>query len=141
MNNGLFSAVIAAVCLAGYLVLNKKAGVDPTIGTAVVRAAGFATAILILAMFAVREGISLSSISHSGLLYVVAAGVLIAVGDLFMFRAFTSGLPVSVAGPVISGGAVVFAALGGIFLLGETVTFTKILGIGAATIAAILLSL
>ncbi len=139
MNNGLISAIIAAVCLAGYLILNRKAGADPAMGTFLVRTAGFVVATIFL-LNAVNAGNISMGNSFTGWHLVVIAGALIAIGDFFMFKAFTSGLPVSIAGPVISGGAVVLAALGGIFFLGESVTWTKGLGIGLAAVAAVLIS-
>jgi drug/metabolite transporter (DMT)-like permease len=140
MNNGLVYAVIAAVCLAFYLILNRKAGADPAMGTFLVRAAGFAVATLFLLNAFNSGGMSINATAFKGWHLVVLAGVLIAIGDFFMFKAFSSGLPVSIAGPVISGGAVVFAALGGIVFFGESITWTKGLGIGLAALAAILIS-
>ena len=138
--NGMLAAVIAAFCLAGYLVLNKFAASDPTVGTFVVRTAGVVTACVVVLYSTTYGNVQITSSSFSGWQYVVLAGILIAIGDLCMFRAFSSGLPVSIAGPVISGGAVLLATLGGVLFLGESLSITKILGVATATIAVALLS-
>ncbi len=141
MNPGIVSAAVAAVCLAGYLVLNRKAGVDPSIGTVVVRAAGFVAALVIFATVGPKGVASQHDFAITGYVLVCVAGALIAVGDYFMFRAFASGAPVAVIGPIISAGAVWCAALGGMIFLGEAVTVVKVIGVIATIIGAVLLSI
>ena len=61
--------------------------------------------------------------------------------DYFAFKAYGSGLAVSVAGPIIIGGSTAVAAIIG-FTMGDSITWLKLLGItlvvaGSGILAAV----
>ncbi|MBI3384613.1 hypothetical protein HY030_00260 [Candidatus Gottesmanbacteria bacterium] len=48
--------------------------------------------------------------------------------DYFALRTYSSGLSISIGGPIIIGGSIAVASVVG-FLLGDSLTFLKILGL------------
>ncbi len=76
-----------------------------------------------------------------GILFAVLAGICALAIDYFAFKAYGSGLAVSVAGPIIIGGSTAVAAVIG-FTMGDSITWLKILGItlvvvGSGILAAV----
>jgi bacterial/archaeal transporter family protein len=126
MNEGIVFAVIGAVSFGLWTVFHQQASakIDPLLGAIVVSL----TAAL-LGMFMLLPRIK-SSIMHEpkGILFALLAGAAALAIDYFALKAYGSGLHISIAGPIIMGGSIAFAALIG-FFLGESVTAIKLFGI------------
>lgn len=74
-----------------------------------------------------------------GVFFVILAGICAFGIDYFALKAYGSGMQVSIVGPIIIGGSIAIASIIG-FLLGESISLMKILGIlfviaGAAILA------
>ncbi|MCK5474870.1 MAG: hypothetical protein KAI53_05680 [Candidatus Aenigmarchaeota archaeon] len=63
-----------------------------------------------------------------GLLFVALAGVCALGIDYFALKTYGTGLPISVAGPIIIGGSIAIAAAIG-FFMGESISLMKITGL------------
>jgi len=74
-----------------------------------------------------------------GILFVVLAGVFAFVIDYFALKAYGSGLSISIAGPIIIGGSIAVATLVG-FLIGDSITWIKILGVTMVIVGASILA-
>jgi bacterial/archaeal transporter family protein len=56
-----------------------------------------------------------------------------------VLKAYATGLPISIGGPIVIGGSIAVATIAG-FLLGDAMTTTKVLGIGLIVVGAVILS-
>ena len=63
-----------------------------------------------------------------GVIFVILAGLFAFGIDIFALKAYGSGLPISIGGPIIIGGSIAVAAVVGL-ILGEMVSLSKIVGI------------
>jgi multidrug transporter EmrE-like cation transporter len=74
-----------------------------------------------------------------GFILLVLAGLCAFGIDFFVLKAYASGLPVTIGGPVIIGGSIAIATIVG-FFLGDSVTAQKIIGISLVAIGAVVLA-
>ncbi len=75
-----------------------------------------------------------------GILFAILAGICALGIDYFALKSYSSGLQISLSGPIIIGGSIAIASTIG-FFLGDSVTLIKILGLvliiaGSALLAA-----
>jgi drug/metabolite transporter (DMT)-like permease len=61
-------------------------------------------------------------------LYVLGAGISIALVDLFFSKGLAGGLPLNIAMPIFNIGGIILSVIGAYFIFGERLSFTQILG-------------
>ena len=82
---------------------------------------------------------SVTLVSDSrGILFSILAGLMALGIDYFALRAYSSGLEVSIVGPIIIGGGIAVAAALG-FFLGDSISVTKLLALALAIMGSALL--
>ena len=74
-----------------------------------------------------------------GVVFLVLAGVCALGIDYFALKAYSSGLEVSVSGPIIIAGSIVVATMIGFMFLGETISIMKILALIMIIVGSIIL--
>ncbi len=139
MMPGLIFAIIAALAFGLWTVFHQQASssINSLFGAILVSF----TAVIIGALFLIPRISTTTLFSDpKGIVFAVLAGACAFALDLFVLKAYGSGLPISIGGPIIIGGSVAVAAVIG-FFLGESITFAKIGGLilvvaGAAILAA-----
>jgi bacterial/archaeal transporter family protein len=136
-----FSIFLAFACAALFGVWNvlhaaASRHINSVLGAAIVAVASLVPA----AIFSVRL---LSSgpvqLSRAGIGFACLAGLCAFFIDYLALRAFSSGLEVSVGGPIIIGGGIMIVTLIGI-LLGDAVTPMKLLGVALVIVGVSLLA-
>lgn len=139
MNPALF-ALLAAASFGLWTVFHKLASpyVNQIFGAIIVSltAVIFGTAVF---FFKARD-VQLFTDSK-GMLFIVLAGISAFFIDFFALQAYSRGLSLTIGGPIIIGGSMAIAVVIG-FVLGESITLAKILGIalivgGGAVLAAV----
>ena len=137
---GIIFAVLAALASGVWAVSEQLAAkkIDSLVGAIIVSL----TAVVLGLIFLLPriKATQLYSGPKSFLL-VMLAGISALAIDYFALKAYSSGLAVSIAGPIIIGGGVAAAAIIG-FLMGDSVTWLKLLGIllvvaGSGILAAV----
>ncbi|MGI4822587.1 MAG: EamA family transporter [Janthinobacterium lividum] len=123
MLNWLPLALLTALCLAGYNFFIKLAAnhLPPAVGAVVLQlvAAGLGAAWLLKLKL---QGQPLV-VSGKGLTLAALAGVSVGIAEILTFVVFSRGVPASVGTPVIVGGSVLLAALLGLVVLREALSF------------------
>lgn len=124
------SIALATLCYAVYaLLVSRAAGrIDPLLGSSLVNAVGTVLPLIVYAGLKAGGGGGLGSVSAAGAGYSALAGLAIAAFGFFLMKAFEGG-GVAYVVPLIYGGTVVLAALGGWLLFREAVPPLQILGI------------
>ncbi len=127
MQSGILFAIIAALAFGAWTVFHQQAAskIDYLFGAIII---SFAAVVLGLLLLLPRIRLAAPFSSSRGVLFSVFAGVCALAIDYFALRAYGSGLAVSVAGPIIIGGSIAFAAIIGLFM-GESMTLIKALGL------------
>lgn len=77
---------------------------------------------------------------QKGVYFLVLAGIMAFGIDYFALQGYSKGLTVTVGGPIIIGGSIAVAALIG-FLLGDSITISKIVGLVLLIAGATILSI
>lgn len=131
-------AILAAVTFGLWTIFHKLASpyVNQVFGAILVSI----TAVLfgsIVFFSELKEGHLYSN--PKGILYLVLAGVSAFFIDFFALKAYSKGLPITIGGPIIIGGSIAIAIIVG-FVLGDSVTLPKILGILLLVLGATILS-
>ncbi|MFC6719587.1 EamA family transporter [Natrialbaceae archaeon GCM10025810] len=116
-----------------------KLAMEAIPSTAAVFMSNFVMLALIGALLAVRGTSPLPYLSHPKTPHLVAWGALLAVGLLAYYRALALG-PVSVVVPIY-GLFIALSSVFGIVFLDEAATRRKLLGIGFAVLAVVLMSI
>ena len=127
VNPGIIFAIIAAIAFGIWTVFHQQAAdkINYLFGAIIVSL----TAVVLGLIFLLPKIKTITLYSNpKGILFAVLAGVCALVIDYFALKAYGSGLPVSVAGPIIIGGSIAIAAMIG-FFLGESFTLMKVLGL------------
>ena len=93
----------------------------------------------VLCMAVQRQNFSFS-LDKNAVLWLSATGLMAFLLDYFGLKAYNAGLPLSLGAPIIVATGIAIAALAGIFLLGETITPVKFLGLALAIAGVVLLS-
>lgn len=137
--NSIIFAVLAAISLGLWTVFSNRASgqMNQALGAVVISAVAVLFG-LGLFMFQKKSGTLIPG--KTGLLFILLAGIAACLIDYFTLKTYNSGVSITVGGPIIIGGSVAVAALIG-FVLGETFTWMKLLGIalviaGSAILAA-----
>lgn len=139
MNSSFYLVILAAFSLGLIQVLQKFAStkINPIIGAIIV---SFTAVIfgVILAMSQIK--LNTIQITYWGVFFVALAGIFAFGADYFTLKSYSSGLEISIIGPIIIGGSITIATIVG-FILGDKITLLKILGIvmviGGASILSI----
>ncbi len=137
---GIIFALIAAVAFGAWTVFEQLAAnkINYLFGAIIVSL----TAVIIGLIFLLPRIKTTQLYSDpKGFLFAFLAGVCALAIDYFAFKAYGSGLAVSVAGPIIIGGSTAVAAVIG-FMMGDSITWLKLLGIilviaGSGILAAV----
>jgi transporter family protein len=127
MSLGFVFAVLASLAFGTLPIFHKLASswVHSIFGAFIVSLA----AVLSASMFLLFRMKSITLFTHSkGILFAALAGVCAFLFDVFALRSYSSGLPVSIGGPLIVGGSIVVTTMLG-FLLGESLVLMKVVGI------------
>jgi len=127
MTQGIIFAIIAAISFGIWTVFHQQAAgkIDYLFGAILVSL----TAVVLGLIFLLPQIKTIKLYTNpKGILFAVLTGVCALAIDYFALKAYGSGLPISVAGPIIIGGSIAIAAIIG-FFLGESVTLLKILGL------------
>lgn len=132
-------AVLAAIAFGFWTVFHKLASVyiDQVFGAIVVSfTAVLAGLIVLLPKLKTTQLVQ----DQKGVYFLVLAGVMAFAIDFFALQAYSKGLTITVGGPIIIGGSIAVAALIG-FILGDSVTVPKIVGLLLMIAGAIVLSI
>ena len=138
MNQGIAFAVAAAAFFGLWTVFHQLAStyIDKVFGAILV---SFTAVILGLPILLLTTESS-KWVSHpKGIIFLVLAGLCAFGIDFFVLRAYATGLPISIGGPLVIGGSIAVAVIAS-FFLGDTFSAQKILGIGLIVAGAVILS-
>ncbi len=139
MNSSFYLVILAAFSLGLIQVLQKIAStkINPIIGAIIVSLIAVIVGI-ILAMSQIK--LNTVQITYWGVFFVALAGIFAFGADYFTLKSYSSGLEISIIGPIIIGGSIAIATIVG-FILGDKITLLKILGIAMVIGGASILSI
>jgi transporter family protein len=130
MTHWLPLALLTALCLAGYNFFIKLAAahLPPAAGAVVLQlvAAGLGAAWLVRLKLLGQP----LALTGKGVGLAALAGLSVGLAEILTFVVFKRGVPASVGTPVIVGGSVLLAALLGMLVLREGLTFAQAGGLG-----------
>jgi uncharacterized membrane protein len=134
----LILSILAAFALAGITIFEKIGApyVNKVFGIILIQAS--ALVFSGFALFTKTKGESLIN-SPKGITFMVLTGLSVFIFDFLVLKIYASGYPVTVAGPIITGGGVAIIAVIG-FLMGEQINLTKIMAIVLIFIGTVMLS-
>ena len=127
MNPGIIFAIIAALFFGVWTMFHQQAAdkINYLFGAIVVSF----TAVIVGAIFLFPKIKTTTLFSNpKGILFAVFAGICALAIDYFALKAYGSGSPISIVGPIIIAGSIAIAAFIG-FFLGESVTWAKVIGL------------
>lgn len=127
MNQPIFFAIVAAVSFGLYSTFQNLASkfINPILGSIFISTAAVVSGLSIFLMN--YKNINLSA-NPKGFIFAILAGICAFGIDLFALKAYGSGLPVSVGGPIIIAGSIAVVSIIG-FFMGESFNVYKILGL------------
>ncbi len=141
MHIGIIFGIAAAISLGVWTVFHQQASqhINSLFAAIIIGLVEVIVGILILLPFLSKSKPLISD--PRGIIFVVLAGIAALAIVFFVLRAYSSGVPVSIIGPIVIGGSIAIAAVIGLFL-GESITFIKIVGLlftiaGAAILATL----
>lgn len=132
-------AAFAAVAFGFWTVFHKFASthIDQIFGAIIVSL----SAVVVGAIVLIPKLKSIQLVSDSkGVYFAIAAGIMAFLIDYFALTAYSKGLPINIGGPIIIGGSIAVAAVIG-FVLGDSITLPKIIGLGLLLAGAVILSM
>jgi len=136
--NPITFAILAAVSFGLWTVFHKLASpyINQVFGAIIVSL----TAVVVGSVILVSrvKGIQLVS-DPKGIFFLILAGIAAFFIDFLALQAYSKGLPLTIGGPIIIGGSIVIAVLIG-FVLGDTITALKVLGIALLIAGTVLLA-
>lgn len=127
MQPGIVFAIITAIVFGLWTVFHDQASnhINSLFGAIIVSL----TAVIIGAILFLPSFKSVTLYSNpKGIIFAVLAGVCALALDYFALKTYSSGVPVSIAGPIIIGGSIAVASIIG-FFIGESVTLLKVVGL------------
>lgn len=140
MNQGIIFAIVAAFAFGIWTVFHRLAAssINYLFGAVVVSLTAVVLGVIILIP---NIKTTVLYTNPKGIIFAVLAGVCALAIDYFALKAYSSGLAISIVGPMIIGGSVAIAAIIG-FMLGDSITLLKLVGIlfvliGSGILAAI----
>ncbi|GEM_PF-1167088 len=127
MNSGIIFAIIAAIVFGFWTVFHQQAGnnINNLFGAIIV---SFTAVVLGLIFLLPKIKTTVLYTNPKGILFAALAGVCALAIDYFALKAYSSGLSISIGGPIIIGGSVAIATVIG-FFLGESFTLIKVVGL------------
>ncbi|KAL9179138.1 hypothetical protein ACHAXT_000180 [Thalassiosira profunda] len=130
--------VVALICANAYAFYNifiKKgsASINPILGGVVLQfvAAMFGT--LLLVAIEIKEGGAHLAYDHAGLLWSCMAGIAVGMAEMLSFCVSGMGVNATQSIPVIIGGSVLFGAVLGLLMLGESMMWPGWMGVALLT--------
>lgn len=138
MSQGILFAIAAAAFFGLWTVFHQLAAahVDKIFGAMLV---SLTAVILSIPFLLMNWGPAKWSTDPRGIVFLVLAGLCAFGIDFFVLKAYATGLPVSIGGPVVIGGSIAVATIAG-FLLGDVISIQKIVGIGFIVAGAVILA-
>jgi uncharacterized membrane protein len=127
MQTGIIFAILAALAFGLWTVFHQQASnlINNLFGAIIVSLTAVILGLLIL--LPKIKSTTLYS-NPKGIIFAILAGICALGIDYFALKAYSSGLHVSVAGPIIIGGSIAVASCIG-FFLGDSITLIKIAGL------------
>jgi len=127
MSSGIIFAIIAAVSFGVWTVFHQQASenINSLLGAIIVSLTAVIIGIILLWP---KFDLAIAGAKPKGIIFAVLAGICALAIDFFALKAYSSGLTVSVGGPIIIAGSIAIASVIG-FFLGESVTILKITGL------------
>lgn len=139
---GFLFIVLAAVFLGVWMTLNHHlmTGMPPLMAIVIIAFVYLMVGFVFLVgkSYIFQEAIERPSLGLCVLAAIIALVAL--VSDFSMLRAYELRLPITIGAPVYFGGAILVAALIGVFFLGEKMTLTKMLGMSLIILGTIFLA-
>ena len=138
MSRSMFYILIAATAAGLWSVVMSRASklVHPIVGTGLIEG----TAVVLVLVLLLRTRVDWSTaLTPLGAALLVICGLCVFSVDFFSLRAYDLGLELSVGAPTVAAGAILIPAVVGI-LLGEGISFTKLLGISLIGAGVLLLA-
>mmetsp|Transcript_11922 Transcript_11922/g.17805 ORF Transcript_11922/g.17805 Transcript_11922/m.17805 type:complete len:439 (+) Transcript_11922:142-1458(+) len=132
--------IIALICAMAYALYNifiKKgsASINPILGGVILQFVAAAFGILLLGCIIAKDrGTSNLNYDRLGLIWSCMAGIAVGTAEMLSFCVSGMGVPVTQTIPVIIGGSVLFGAVLGLLMLGETLMLNGWSGIVLLTI-------
>lgn len=132
--------IIALICATAYALYNifiKKgsASINPILGGVILQFVAAAFGILLLGCIIAKDrGTSNLNYDRLGLIWSCMAGIAVGTAEMLSFCVSGMGVPVTQTIPVIIGGSVLFGAVLGLLMLGETLMLNGWSGIVLLTI-------
>ena len=138
MSRSMFYILIAATAAGLWSVVMSRASklVHPIVGTGLIEG----TAVVLVLVLLMRTRVDWSTaLTPLGAALLVVCGLCVFSVDFFSLRAYDLGMELSVGAPTIAAGAILIPAVVGI-LLGEGISFAKLIGIGLIGAGVLLLA-
>jgi transporter family protein len=140
MSGSIYFAVVAALGMGlwNVFVSNASRQMNPILGAVICELTAVTVGALIL-LPVLKSGPV--QFTPRGTVLVMLAGLSVLSADYFALKAYNSGLPVSIGGPIVIGGSILVVSLAGV-LAGEGLTLLKAVSIimilvGASILAAL----
>lgn len=138
MQIGLTFAILGAIAFGLWTVFHQQASAH--INNLLASILVSLTAVIVgLLFFIPQMGATKIQMESKGLIFAILGGICALGIDYFALRAYGSGLPISVAGPIIIGGSIAVATVIG-FFLGESLTIAKIAALILVILGSTILS-
>jgi len=136
MQSGIIYTVLGAVSFGLWTVFHQQASthIHNLFGSIIVSL----TAVILGAILLFPQ-IKSVTYSSKGILFAVLGGICALAIDYFALKSYSSGLAISVSGPIIIGGSIAIATIIG-FMLGEVITFAKVISLLLICLGAIILA-
>lgn len=87
-----------------------------------------ATAVALLLVMTIAMDVQIS-FTGSGVFFILAAGACAAIGNVFAFKTFSLGAPISITAPMFAVGAVLIGYILGLTVFKESFSYTSSLGV------------
>lgn len=136
----IFVALTALSYVLHSVMVKYSAGkIDPYTGIFIWSCGAFLVGICTL-LYARLNGLSVASLSASGISFLVIAGCAIAVGSLGYLLAFQKGVDFSFATPLVNISVVMGGLVFGLLLFGEAITPMRVAGVALGALSIVLLT-
>lgn len=138
MSRSMLYILFAATAAGVWSVTMSRASrlVHPIVGTGLIEG----TAVVLVLVILMRTRVDWSTaVTPLGMALLVLCGLCVFSVDFFSLRAYEMGMELSVGAPTIAAGAILIPTVVGI-LLGEGISFAKLLGIGLIGAGVLLLA-
>lgn len=127
MHSGIIFAALGALVFGLWTVFHQRASehINNLFGAILVSF----TAVILGSILLLPQIKSVTLYSNpKGIIFAILAGLCALAIDYFALKSYSSGLQISVAGPIIIGGSIAVASLIG-FFLGDSITIVKVIAL------------